>query len=152
MTEIDRVLVGLTPWSKQTMTLYRITRQTHLVEDTSDCLIIQLQITNNTQIDIGDTLFKRIQCLVQVTTEVFPPFYLQVKGHQNCHLWPSLCWWLSYILSHIEGTLQATLNLFSNAYESMGLSLNIGKTKVLYQPAPGVFNHRSLSVERRWKL
>ena len=42
------------------------------------------------------------------------------------------------ILSHTEEALQATLNLFFSAYHNLRLSLNIGKTKVLFQPAPGV--------------
>ena len=40
------------------------------------------------------------------------------------------------ILAHSEDTLLTTLNLFSSAYQSLGLSLNTGKTKVLHQPIP----------------
>uniref|UniRef100_A0A452HV28 Reverse transcriptase domain-containing protein n=1 Tax=Gopherus agassizii TaxID=38772 RepID=A0A452HV28_9SAUR len=40
------------------------------------------------------------------------------------------------ILAHTEADLQSTLNFFADAYHSLGLSLNTGKTKVLYQPSP----------------
>ena len=42
------------------------------------------------------------------------------------------------ILTHTEDILQTILDLFSSAYQNLGLSLNIRKTKVLHQPVPGV--------------
>ena len=41
------------------------------------------------------------------------------------------------IVAHSEAGLQSTLNLFVDANKRLGLSLNINKTKVLHQPAPG---------------
>lgn len=41
----------------------------------------------------------------------------------------------TFILVHTETELQSTLDLFLGAYHSLGLSLNIGKTKLLHQPA-----------------
>uniref|UniRef100_A0A803TM72 ribonuclease H n=1 Tax=Anolis carolinensis TaxID=28377 RepID=A0A803TM72_ANOCA len=40
------------------------------------------------------------------------------------------------VCAHSEEDLQATLNSFTEAYEKLGLSLNIEKTKVLFQQAP----------------
>ncbi|XP_062834399.1 uncharacterized protein LOC134298378 [Anolis carolinensis] len=40
------------------------------------------------------------------------------------------------VCAHSEEDLQATLNTFAEAYEKLGLSLNIVKTKVLFQQAP----------------
>uniref|UniRef100_A0A803TRR0 ribonuclease H n=1 Tax=Anolis carolinensis TaxID=28377 RepID=A0A803TRR0_ANOCA len=40
------------------------------------------------------------------------------------------------VCAHSEEGLQATLNTFAEAYEKLGLSLNIEKTKVLFQQAP----------------
>uniref|UniRef100_UPI00398EC244 uncharacterized protein n=1 Tax=Pristiophorus japonicus TaxID=55135 RepID=UPI00398EC244 len=42
----------------------------------------------------------------------------------------------AYVCAHSEVKLQTIVNTFTEAYESMGLTLNIRKTKVLYQPAP----------------
>lgn len=41
------------------------------------------------------------------------------------------------ILSQSEEHLQTILNSFTNAYQKLGLKLNIQKTKILYQPVPG---------------
>uniref|UniRef100_A0A803SPW5 ribonuclease H n=1 Tax=Anolis carolinensis TaxID=28377 RepID=A0A803SPW5_ANOCA len=40
------------------------------------------------------------------------------------------------VCAHSEEDLQATLNTFAEAYKKLGLSLNIEKTKVLFQQAP----------------
>uniref|UniRef100_A0A803TLC0 C2H2-type domain-containing protein n=1 Tax=Anolis carolinensis TaxID=28377 RepID=A0A803TLC0_ANOCA len=40
------------------------------------------------------------------------------------------------VCAHSEEDLQAILNTFAEAYEKLGLSLNIEKTKVLFQQAP----------------
>uniref|UniRef100_A0A803U0X9 ribonuclease H n=1 Tax=Anolis carolinensis TaxID=28377 RepID=A0A803U0X9_ANOCA len=40
------------------------------------------------------------------------------------------------VCAHSEEDLQATLNTFAEAYEKLGLSLNIEKNKVLFQQAP----------------
>uniref|UniRef100_UPI00398F341F uncharacterized protein n=1 Tax=Pristiophorus japonicus TaxID=55135 RepID=UPI00398F341F len=40
------------------------------------------------------------------------------------------------VCAHLEAELQTIVNTFTEVYESMGLTLNICKTKVLYQPAP----------------
>lgn len=40
------------------------------------------------------------------------------------------------VAAHTASDIQATLDLFNEAYKKLGLSLNIGKTKVLHQPAP----------------
>uniref|UniRef100_A0A803SVV7 Reverse transcriptase domain-containing protein n=1 Tax=Anolis carolinensis TaxID=28377 RepID=A0A803SVV7_ANOCA len=42
------------------------------------------------------------------------------------------------VCAHSEEDLQATLNTFAEAYEKPGLSLNIEKTKVLFQQAPAM--------------
>uniref|UniRef100_A0A8C8SWW4 Reverse transcriptase n=1 Tax=Pelusios castaneus TaxID=367368 RepID=A0A8C8SWW4_9SAUR len=41
------------------------------------------------------------------------------------------------IFAHTEADLKSTVGLFSGTDHNLGLSLNIGKTKVLHQPAPG---------------
>uniref|UniRef100_A0A8C3ISJ6 N-acetylated alpha-linked acidic dipeptidase like 2 n=1 Tax=Chrysemys picta bellii TaxID=8478 RepID=A0A8C3ISJ6_CHRPI len=53
------------------------------------------------------------------------------------------------ILAHTEADLQSSLNLFANAYHSLGLSLNIGKIKV---PALTCTNYSLYSTNHhQWK-
>ena len=42
------------------------------------------------------------------------------------------------ILAHSVEELQTSLDLFTGAYQSLGLSINIRKTKVIHQPTPGI--------------
>ncbi|XP_044878587.1 uncharacterized protein LOC123373623 isoform X2 [Mauremys mutica] len=41
------------------------------------------------------------------------------------------------VVAHLKEDLQTALHCFSEAYKSLRLTLNIGKTKVLHQPVPG---------------
>lgn len=43
----------------------------------------------------------------------------------------------NYVCATSERQLQAILDAFTLAYESLGLSVNVKKTEVLFQPAPG---------------
>ena len=42
------------------------------------------------------------------------------------------------ILVYSAEELQTSLDLFTEAYQSLGLSINIIKTKVIHQPTPGI--------------
>uniref|UniRef100_UPI00398E8D12 interphotoreceptor matrix proteoglycan 1 n=1 Tax=Pristiophorus japonicus TaxID=55135 RepID=UPI00398E8D12 len=50
----------------------------------------------------------------------------------------------AWICAHSEGELQAIVNTFTEVYESMGLTLNICKTQILYQPAPTTQHYPSM--------
>ncbi len=50
----------------------------------------------------------------------------------------------SAIVAHTEEDLQCILDAFARAYKSLGLAINVKKTKVLHQPSPG-FLHTSTS-------
>jgi len=43
----------------------------------------------------------------------------------------------SAVCAHSEAEMQHIVDMFTEAYERLGLQLNIKKTKVLFQPAPG---------------
>ena len=43
----------------------------------------------------------------------------------------------SAVCAHSEAEMQHIIDVFTEAYERLGLQLNIKKTKVLFQPAPG---------------
>ena len=42
------------------------------------------------------------------------------------------------ILTHSAEELQASIDLFTEAYQSLSLSINIRKTKFILQPTPGI--------------
>ena len=42
------------------------------------------------------------------------------------------------ILAHYAEELHTSLDLFTEGYQSLGLSINIRKTKVVYQSIPGI--------------
>ena len=42
------------------------------------------------------------------------------------------------ILAHSAEELQTSLDLFTEAYKSLGFSINIRKIKVIHQPIPGI--------------
>ena len=42
------------------------------------------------------------------------------------------------ILAHSAGEFQTSLHLFTEAYQSLRLSVNIRKTKVIHQPTPSI--------------
>ena len=50
----------------------------------------------------------------------------------------------SAVCAHAEAEMQHIVDVFTEAYERLGLQLNIKKTKVLFQPAP--LNNRRKKV------